>query len=33
MIDPQSWQYGFTVRHAGSEIASGRIAAMAQAGG
>ncbi|HET7812058.1 MAG TPA: hypothetical protein VFL16_15920 [Steroidobacteraceae bacterium] len=32
MIDPQSWQYGFTVLHSGSEIASGRIAAMAQAG-
>ena len=28
LVSPQGWQYGFTVRHAGGEIASGRIAAM-----
>ena len=30
MINPSSWQYEFTVSHAGAAIASGRVAAMAQ---
>jgi len=29
LVDAHSWQYGFTVLHAGREIASGRVAAMA----
>jgi len=29
LVNVQSWQYAFSVRHAGREIASGRIAAMA----
>ena len=30
LINQASWQYEFTVRHAGAAIASGRVAAMAQ---
>ena len=29
LVNAQAWQYGFTVLHGGREIASGRIAAMA----
>jgi predicted hotdog family 3-hydroxylacyl-ACP dehydratase len=28
LLNPHSWQYGFSVLHEGHEIASGRIAAM-----
>jgi predicted hotdog family 3-hydroxylacyl-ACP dehydratase len=30
LLNPGSWQYSFTVTHAGTVIATGRIAAMAQ---
>jgi predicted hotdog family 3-hydroxylacyl-ACP dehydratase len=30
LLDPGSWQYSFTVTHAGNVVATGRVAAMAQ---
>lgn len=30
LLNPGSWQYSFTVTHAGADIATGRAAAMAQ---
>lgn len=30
LLNPGSWQYSFTVTHAGAVIATGRVAAMAQ---